>query len=183
VGAAGEDVPGAGAAGEDRAGLRRRQGQQGRRSRVRGRRAHGRQVARRVHPQAAGRAHRRAAPGPAAVDPAGQGRGGRHGHPGGAAPGRHALVTGLDGPAQRPVGVHYRADLAQVRPQAAPAGRVQAEHRSDVRGEGRRRRRPLPQPAREGGCAVRGREVPGAGPGSVPAGAANDAGDARAPHA
>ena len=102
---------------------------------------------------------RREAPRPAAVDPAGQGRGGRHRHPGGAAPGRDALVAGLDGPAQRPVGVHGRPDLAEVRPEAAPHRRVQAVDRPAVRGEGRRRRRPLPQPAGEGRGAVRGREV------------------------
>ena len=51
-------------------------------------------------------------PGPAAVDPAGQGRGGPHRDPGGAAQGRNPLVTGLDGQAQRPVEVHHRADLA-----------------------------------------------------------------------
>src|SRR5258708_37383885 len=34
--------------------------------------------------------------------------------------GRHRLVTHLDGTAQRPVEVHHRADLAQVRSQAAP---------------------------------------------------------------
>ena len=39
----------------------------------------------------------------------------------------------------------------------------------------RRRRRPLPQPAGEGGGAVRRREVPDAGPGPLPAGAADDA--------
>ena len=44
-------------------------------------------------------------------------------------------------------------------PEAAPHRRVQAEHRPAVRGEGRRRRRPVPQPAGEGGRAVRGREV------------------------
>ena len=57
--------------------------------------------------------------------------------------------------------VDGRPDLAEVRPQAAPHRRLQAVHRPAVRGEGRRRRRPLPQPAGEGGGAVRGREVPG----------------------
>ena len=59
---------------------------------------------------------------------------------------------------------------------------VQAVHRPAVRGEGRRRRRPLPQPAGEGGRALRGREVPGPGPGPVPAGAPDDARHARAAH-
>src|SRR5690348_8793115 len=49
-------------------------------------------------------------------------------------------------------------------------------------GEGRRRRGALPQPAREGGGAVRGREVAGPGAGPVPAGAADDARHARAAH-
>ena len=46
--------------------------------------------------------------------------------------------------------------MAQVRPQAPPHRRLQAQHRPAVRGEGRRHRRPLPQPAGEGGGAVRG---------------------------
>ena len=95
---------------------------------------------------------------------------------------RHALVAGVDGPAQRAVEVDDRPDLAGVRSQAAPAGHLQAVHRPAVRRQGRRRRRPLPQPAREGGGAVRGREVPDPGPGPVPAGAADDARHARAAH-
>ena len=71
-------------------------------------------------------------------------------------PGRHALVAGLDGRAQRAEQVHDRADLAQVRPQAALNRHVQAVHRPAVRGEGRRCRRPVPQPAGAGGGAVRG---------------------------
>ena len=54
------------------------------------------------------------------------------------------------------VEVHHRADLEEVRPQAAPAGRVQAVHRPAVHREGRRRRGPVPPSAREGGGAVRG---------------------------
>ena len=54
------------------------------------------------------------------------------------------------------VEVDRRADLAQVRPQAAPAGLLQAVHRPVLRGEGRRRRRAVSQPAGEGGGAVRG---------------------------
>src|SRR6185437_9271234 len=57
--------------------------------------------------------------------------------PGGAAPGRDALVTGVDGQAQRRVGVHRRADLAQVRAEAAPDRRLQAQHRPAVHREGR----------------------------------------------
>jgi transposase len=44
----------------------------------------------------------------------------------GTAQGRHALVEGLDGQAQRTEQVHRRADLAQVRPQAPPQRYVQA---------------------------------------------------------
>ena len=58
--------------------------------------------------------------------------------------------------AQRAEQVHDRADLAQVRPQAAFNRHVQAVHRPAVRGEGRRCRRPVPQPAGAGGGAVRG---------------------------
>jgi transposase len=49
-----------------------------------------------------------------------------------------------------------------------------------VPGEGHRRRRALPQPAREGGSAVRRREKPGPGIGPIPAGVADDAGHAPA---
>ncbi len=77
--------------------------------------------------------------------------------------------------------VDDRADLAQVRAQAASgAGRLQALHRSAVRGQGPRRGRALSPPAGVGGGVVRGREVRDAGPGPLPAGAADDAGHARA---
>ena len=59
----------------------------------------------------------------------------------------HALVTGLDGRPDRAEQVDHRADLEEVRPQAALAGLLQAVHRSVLRGEGRRRRRPVPRPA------------------------------------
>ena len=74
--------------------------------------------------------------------------------------------------------VHDRADLEDVRAEAAPGGHVQAVQRSVVRGEGLRRRRAVSGPARGCGRAVRGREVPGAGPGPFPAGVPDDAGDA-----
>ena len=51
--------------------------------------------------------------------------------------------------------VDHRADLAQVRPQAAPAGLFQAVCRPLLCGEGRRCRRAVPQPAGESGGAVR----------------------------
>src|ERR1035438_7955471 len=99
-------------------------------------------------------------------------------HPG---PG-HALVAGLHGQAHGTVEVHHRADLEEVRPQAPPARWLQAVHRPAVRGQGRRRGRPLPQPSRAGGRALRGREVADSGAGPLAAGAADDARDARAAH-
>ena len=51
-------------------------------------------------------------------------------------------------PSARAVEVDDRADLEGLRPQAAPRGRVQALQRPAVRGEGPRRRRPVPGPAR-----------------------------------
>ena len=94
----------------------------------------------------------------------------------------HALVAGVDGEESGAVAVDDRADLAAFRAQAASSRRVQAVHRSAVRGQGRRCRRPLPQPAGAGGGAVRGREEPDASAGPVPAGAADDARHARAAH-
>ena len=70
-----------------------------------------------------------------------------------------------------------RFDLKPHRP-----GRVQAVDRPAVRGEGRRRRRALPQPARARRGALRRRESADPGPGPVPAGAADDARHARAAH-
>ena len=119
-----------------------------------------------VRRAAAGRADRRAAAGPAAVGPAGPRGGGHHRHLGRASAERHALVAVVHGGPQWPVAVHCRPDLAQVRPQAAPQRFVQAVVRPAVRRESRRCGRALPQPAGQGGGAVRGREVrhPGAGP-------------------
>ena len=67
----------------------------------------------------------------------------------------------------------------KLRAQAAPPGHLQALHRPAVRGQGRRRGRPLPRPTREGRRAMRGRENPDPGPGPLPAGAADDARHAR----
>ena len=70
---------------------------------------------------------------------------------------RHALVAVLDGGPQRAVAsptigrIWRKFDL---KPHLT--GHVQAVHRPALRGEGRRRRRPVPQPAREGRGAVRG---------------------------
>src|ERR1700704_3564200 len=73
--------------------------------------AHGRRVGGPVYRQPVGRLGRRAAARTSAVDPAGQGRRGGGGHPGGDADQRHALVENLDGPACRPVALHGGADL------------------------------------------------------------------------
>ncbi len=182
AGRGGPDLPGAGAAVEDRAGLRAGHAEQAGGRRAADHAGHGDPVAAPVHRPPAGRACRRAAPGPPAVDPAGPGRRRRGRDAGGNPEGRHALVTGLDGPPQRPVTLDDRPDLAQVRTQAAPDRRVQAVHRPAVHREGRRRRRSLPQPAGEGRRAVRRREIRHAGPGPVPAGAADDARHARTAH-
>ncbi len=51
------------------------------------------------------------------------------------------------------------AGVAGLRPAAAPLGDVQAVHRPVLRGQGARRRRALPRPARAGTGAMRGREA------------------------
>jgi transposase len=76
----------------DRAGLRGGQGHQGR-GRGAAHRAQRGPAAGPVHRPPTGRARRRALPRSAAVDPAGQVRGGRHRHPGGAAPRDRALTS------------------------------------------------------------------------------------------
>src|ERR1019366_3587557 len=86
-------------------------------------------------------------PGRPASGHAGPGRGGDRGDPGGDPEERHALVAGLDGGEVRAVALDDRADLAGLRPQAAPRRRVQAIDGPAVRGEGGGRRRALPQPA------------------------------------
>src|SRR5450755_4245038 len=77
----------------------------------------------------------------AAADPAGPGRGRDRGHAGVHAGQGHTLVAGLDGETDGAVEVDRRADLEKVRPQAPPAGFLQAVHRPVLRGQGRRRRR------------------------------------------
>src|ERR1019366_4568514 len=74
-----------------------------------------------------------------------------------------ALVAVLDGREIGPVALDDRADLAGLRPQAAPHGRLQALQRPAVRGKSGRRGRALPQPAGEGSGAVRRREEPDPG--------------------
>ena len=82
--------------------------------RVAGDGAHGRQVAAPVRRQPVGRLDRRAAAGSAAVDPAGQGRGGGRRDTGGDAEGCDALVAHVDGGEVGPVQVDDRADLAPL---------------------------------------------------------------------
>jgi hypothetical protein len=106
--AAGEDLAGPCAAVEDRAGLRGRPVKQGGGRQPERDAGHGQPVAGQVHRRPPGRTGRRAAAGAAALDPAGQGRGRCDGHAGGHAEGRHALVAGLDGPTERPVGINDR---------------------------------------------------------------------------
>ena len=156
VGSAGEDGAVPGDACADRAGVRRWQLEQAGRGGSGGERDRGEPLAVPVRRRAAGRPARRATARPAAVDPARPGRGRRGGDLGGTAEGCHPLVACLDGPAQRPEYVHHRADLEEVRPQTPCPGRVQAVERPVVRGEGRRRRGSLPQPAGAGRGAVRG---------------------------
>src|SRR5512132_1047970 len=175
AGSAGEDGAVPGDACADRAGVRRWHLEQAGRGGSGGERDRGEPLAVPVRRRAAGRPARRATARPATVDPARPGRGRRRGDLGGTAEGCHPLVACLDGPAQRPEYVHHRADLEEVRPQTPCPGRVQAVERPVVRGEGRRRRGSLPQPAGAGRGAVRRRESPDPGAGPVPAGAGDDA--------
>src|SRR5680860_82648 len=93
------------------------------------------------------RSGRRAAAGPSTGGYRRPGRGRGGGDVGVDAGERDALVAGEDGRADRTQQVDDRADLAVLRAQASPRGRVQAVERPPVRGEGLRHRRALPQPA------------------------------------
>ncbi len=70
-------------------------------------------------------------------------RGGDRPHPGEPAAGCHALEFAQHGPRQRRVDLQRAAHLARLRPAAASAGDLQAVHRSGLRRQGARRRRPL----------------------------------------
>ena len=87
---------------------------------------------------------------------------------------RDPLVDPLDGRRAGHVADRDLQDLARLWPQAAPRRAVQAVARPAVHRQGARRGRPLSQPTRRGGRAVRGREDPD--PGARPHGA--DAADA-----
>ena len=154
----GEDGAGAGAAGADRAGLRR--GAQNKQVAAGSGcdPAHGPQVAPPLRRRSAGRAARRAALGRAAHDRRRADRGGDRRDAGEPAGGRHALELARHGQGERPVHLHGAAHLARVRPAAAPAGDLQALHRSRLRRQGARRGRALHGPAGPGPGAVRRRE-------------------------
>ena len=142
----------------------------------------GRQVAIPVRAGGPGRAGRRAPTRRPTEDRRRAGRSGRGGHTG-ADPDRcHALVAGIDGRRQRPVEIHGRADLEDLRAQAASPRHVQAVHRPAVHRQGPRHRRSLSRPAGEGAGAMRRREEPDPGVGPLGAGVADDAGHARAAH-
>ena len=66
--------------------------------------------------------------------------------------------------AARDRGRHGGPGLAPVPRAAVAAGDLQVLHRPGARGQGPRRGRAVPRPAREGGRAVRGREEPDPGP-------------------
>src|SRR4029450_2458402 len=67
---------------------------------------------------------------------------------------RHARVTKVVGGAVGVVEIDDRADLAGLRPQAAPGRHVQAVDAPVVRGQGVRRGGPVPGPARRRGGVV-----------------------------
>src|SRR5450830_1414144 len=85
-------------------------------------------------------------------------------------------------PNGRPVEVDDRSDLADLRAETPPRGRVQAVQRPAVRREGLRRGRALPQSARGRRRALRGREDPSASAGPIPTGVPDDARHARETH-
>src|SRR5262249_15108022 len=88
--------------------------QQAGRGRFAGDGTHGRQMARRVRRQTAGRLDRRAQAGPSTLDPVGQGRRSGGGHPGGGAGQRHALVENIDGQTYRSITLDGGPDLATL---------------------------------------------------------------------
>ena len=111
------------------------------------------------------------------------GRGGGRGDAGADAGERDALVAGVDGRAQRTV-ASPRSAGSGGRSASSPTVSERfklstdplfVEKVYDVVGL-------YLNPPETGGGAVRGREVPGPGPGPVPAGVADDARHARAPH-
>ena len=107
--------------------------------------------------------------------PAGEGRGDRGGDAARQAARRDALELPVDGKGAGRQPGHGAADLVRQGAPAAPGGDVQALQRQAVRGEARRRRGPVPEPAGQGRRAVHGREEPDPGPGPHPADPADEA--------
>ena len=173
--AAGEDRAGVGAAVEDRAGLRGRVVERRGGGPVAGDAGDGDPLARPVRRPPAGRAGRRAATRPAALDPARSGRGRRGRHAGADPAERHALVADLDGGAHRAVaarrsgGSGGSSSSSRTCRTSSSCPPTRSSWTRSSTWSGSTTTRP-----RRGGV-VRGREVRDAGPGPLPAGAADDA--------
>ena len=106
-----------------------------------------------------------AAAGPAAQDHRRGDRGRARAHVGDDPAGRDALVDAVDGRSSRGVADGCVADMARVRAQAPPHRRVQGVPRpiSSWTRSATNYRRAVPEPARRGGGAVRGRKDPDPG--------------------
>ena len=130
---------------------------------ARGVAADGHQVAGPVRPPRDRRPRRRAAQRPA-QDHRRRGDHRRDPGPAARAPRGDPLVDAAAGPAPRRRRRHGRPGLAPVPRPAVAAGDVQVQHRPGARGQGPRRGRAVPRPARQGDRAVRRREEPDPGP-------------------
>ena len=117
---------------------------------------------------AEGLLERAAGAGPQAVDPGGEGRGDRPLDVARDAAGRDALELPDDGRPGWRVAGDGAADLVRAGSAAASRRDVQALKRPAVRGEARRCRRPVPEPAGERDRAVHGREEPDPGAWTAP---------------
>ena len=168
---------------QDRPGLRRGPGQQGRRRPAPRQHRDRRQVAEALPGGPPRRADRRTPARRPAQDHRRPGRGGRHQDPGGEAQGRHPLEHPRHGPGRRAVPERHRPDLERLRAEAPQERDLQALDRPLLRREGPRRRRAVHEPAGERHRPVGRREEPGAGVGPHPTAAADDprAGRARDP--
>ena len=114
-----------------------------------------------------------------AVDPTGEGRGDRARDTAREAARGDALELSFDGQGAGRQPGDGAADLVGARVEAPPGGDVQALERQAVRGEARRCRRPVSEPAGERDRAVHGRKEPDPGARSHPAVAADEAGQGR----
>ena len=133
-----------------------------------------------LRPAPVGRAARRAALGRAAQDRRRADRGGDQPDPREPAGRRHALELARHGQGERPVHRHGAADLARLRPAAAPGRDLQALDRPRLRRQGARRGRAVHGPAGSGAGPVRRREKPDPGARPHPAAAADAPGPGRA---